>query len=186
MYKIFCVWDEFFFLKTKFEVLYTITTMKSPKSTKKKKMYFYFVNRYTYFGNNVIVRCGIPKGYFVIVYSYKHSKNNDRQWLLFYFWKTCRKKYTSVIAVLFEYGLKNIAIDLCDANSMKAFNARIPCTDSMSSGESVTFNSCRTFLFNENEYNTSDVVFLSVNCRNFTRSKYIHCSVENYLIEILS
>lgn len=58
---------------------------------------------------------------------------------------------TSVIAVLFEYGLKNIAIDLWDASNINAFSARIPWIDFMSSGDSSTFNSCRTFRFAEKE-----------------------------------
>lgn len=55
----------------------------------------------------------------------------------------------SDMAVRLLYGLKNMAIDLCEKMSIMAFRNRMPCTASMSPGELFVLNSQRRFLSSE-------------------------------------
>lgn len=55
----------------------------------------------------------------------------------------------SAMVVRLLYGLKNMAIDLCEKMSIMAFRNLMPCTASMSPGELFVLNSQRRFLSSE-------------------------------------
>lgn len=67
-----------------------------------------------------------------------------------FFFKFMKIKITSDISVRLLYGLKNIAIDLCDISNMRALRKRMPCTASISSGDELVLKSQLKFLPSEN------------------------------------
>jgi len=77
------------------------------------------------------------------------------------------------MAVRLLYGLKNMAIDLCEKISMMAFRKRMPWTASMSPGALLVLNSQRRFLSNEKAVNQASGNLFDISLFQINKKKNI-------------